>query len=73
MDLYEIHFLSKIVLFFQPSATDGGVCSQLVPPNYVNFCNYNGAAQMLKKMLGQINDDVPQGDEYTLRLDSKKE
>jgi len=49
-----------------PSANDGGVCSHLVPPNYVNFCNYNGAAQLLKKVLGPINEDV-NTEEYDLR------
>jgi len=49
-----------------PSANNGGVCSELVPPNYVNFCNYNGAAEMLKRVFGPISDDATL-DEYILR------
>ena len=51
---------------FKPSANDGGVCSELVPPNHVNFCNYNGAAEMLKRVFGPISDDATL-DEYILR------
>ena len=61
-----ISFVFSSVSSYQPSANDGGVCSEQVPPYYVNYCNYNGAAQMLKKVLGPIDDVVTQ-DEYNLR------
>jgi len=48
-----------------PSANEGGVCSQVGPPNYVNFCNYSGAAELLKKVLGPINENIDQK-EYSL-------
>ena len=57
---------SHITFIFKPSASDGGVCSQVGPPNYVNFCNYSGAAELLKKVLGPINEDV-NTEEYDLR------
>merc|ERR1739838_298683 len=59
-----------------PSANDGGVCSELVPPNYVNFCNYNGAAEMLKRVFGPMSDDdqnefVQNGDASAIAMDSQ--
>ena len=50
-------------MYFQPTDVggDGGDCSSLNPPYYVNYCQYAGAANVLNKVsilhfLDQINN-----------------